>query len=327
MFSKEVLDCCSVIKIANLMPRKLNLADSNSVVRDGFLFITRDSTGLKAYMNLGFEPTQAEKDSLHNFLASWGGGEKSDVHNTILEMEFPGFVIPFYERINSIPGCRVDPNVFHSKGDVYVSVEYHRSVAKEVNDIIIDFLTKDHIFSKNFIYSGPQPKGLPYLLELYAKNGNSLEQFLLVSTAWKYHPEEIRKQNEGVMQNLGKYVPKEFSDGGSQKLIFKTEVPSIKGNAKSEVVSQEDNLVEFQIKSKFFMDFSNEVIKRYTGPIFLQLEITLEKQISYYIVENSLHIQFLKGISENWKRPARSDHINYVESLVSLNDALSNENP
>ena len=104
MFSHETLDSCTVIIIEKLMPRKLNLADSNSIVKDGFMFISRDSEGLKAYMNLGFEPTQNEKDALHNFLASWGGGEKSSVHNTILEMEFPEFVIPFYERINAIPG-------------------------------------------------------------------------------------------------------------------------------------------------------------------------------------------------------------------------------
>ncbi len=321
MFSHEVLDSCTVIIIEKLMPRKLNLADSNSIVKDGFMFISRDSGGLKTYMNLGFEPTQAEKDALHNFLASWGGGEKSSVHNTILEMEFPEFVIPFYERINAIPGCRVDPNLFHSKGDIYVNVEYNKAVAKEVNDIITEFLIKDHLFSKRFIYSGPQGKGLPYLLQLFSRNGNSLGDFLVVKTAWRYDSEQIKRQNEGIVQNLGKYVPKEFSEGQIQKLIFKTEVPAIKGSARSEIVSMDDNLVEFQIKSKFFTDFSNEVIKRYTGPIFLQLEITLEKQISYYIVEKSLQIQFLKGITENWKKPARADHVNLIEEVVSLDEA------
>lgn len=322
MFSNEILDSCTVIKIENLMPRKLSLAEANSVVRDGFLFISRDSEGLKAYMNLGFEPNQHEKDGLRNFLMSWGGGEKSEVHNTILEMEFPQFVIPFYERLNAIKGCRVDPNVYHSNGDVYVCVEYHRSIAKEVNDVVTDFLVRDHLFTKSFIYCGPQIAGLPYLLQLYARSGNSLSNFLLVKTAWKYDPEQIKTQNEGVLLNMGKYMPKEFAEGQREKLVFRTESQTIRGDLKGDVVSRDDNIVEFQVKSKFFLDFSNEVIKRYSGPIFLHLEITPEKQLSYFIVEKALQIQFLKGLTENWGRPARADHVNFIESVMSLDEVV-----
>lgn len=322
MFSNETLDSCTVIKIDNLMPKKLSLADANSVVRDGFMFISRDSRGLKAYMNLGFEPTEHEKEGLRNFLMSWGGGEESEVYNTILELEFPQFVIPFYERLNAIPGCRVDPNVYHSNGDVYVSVEYHRSIAKKVNDVITEFLVRDHLFSKRFVYSGPQSPGLPYLMQLYARNGNSLGNFLLIKTAWMYDPEQIKTQNEGVLLNMGKYLPKEFSEGQSEKLIFRTEDRSIKGNSKGDVVSQEDNLVEFQVKSKFFIDFSNEVIKRYSGPIFLHLELTQGKQSSYYVVEKTLQIPFLKGLTENWNKPARADHVNFIESVISLDEVI-----
>ncbi len=322
MFSNETLESCTIIKIENLMPKDLGLSEGNSVIRDGFMFIFRDGKGLRAYMNLGFEPTEAEKESMSNFLMTWGGGEHSEVHNTILEMEFPEFVKPFYERLNAIPGCRIDPNVYHSSGDVYVSVEYNRSVAKEVNHTITDFLIRDHLFSKKLIYSGPQNSVLPCLLQMYASNGNSLGNFLLVKTVWEFDPEQIKGQNDGVLQNVGTYVPKEFSEGQKEALIFKTGGSELKGNSKGQVVSKEDNIVEFNVKSRFFMDFSREVIRRYSGPIFLHIELAEERQVSYYIVERELQIPFLKGLTEYWGKPVRSDHVNYIETAFSLEDAI-----
>lgn len=322
MFSNETLDYCTVIKIDNLMPKKLSMADANSVVKDLFLFIARDEGQLKAYMNLGFEPTNSEKEGLRNFLSSWGGSEHSEVHNTILEIEFPKFIIPFYERLNEIPGCRVDPNVFHSHGDVYVSVEYNRNITKQVNDSITDFLIRDHIFTKKLVYSGPQPHGLPYLLQLYAKNGNELGNFVVVKTVWKHELDHIRVQNQGVLQNMGNYVPKEFSGGNSEVLIFRTDSADIKGDVESKVVSPTDNLVEFRVKSNFFSDFSNEVIKRYSGPIFLQIVQSRDRQESYYVLEKELQIPFLKGLTEHWSRPARSNHVNYIELVNSLEEVV-----
>lgn len=323
MFSNETLDHCTVIKISKVMPKKLIIVDPNSELRDQFLFVARDKSGLKVYMDLGFEPTPIEKETLKGFLKTWGGSENLKTDNTILEIEFPKFLVPFYENLSAIPGCRVSPNMLHSHGDVYLNIEFDKSVIRRVNDAVLDFLAKDHLFPKELIYSGPQNNGLPYLLRLYEKFGNHLGDFVLIKTVWEYDVDQIKAQNQGVLQNNGNYVPKQFSNEPFDFLIFRMYDFQIRGGAQYSVINPSKNLVEFQVKSSFFSDFFNEVIKRYTGPIFFHIEIKDEKQISYYLVDKKTHISFIKGIKEHWKKPARSDHVNYIEAVESLDEALN----
>ena len=87
MFSNEVLDHCTVIKISKMMPKRLSVADHNSELMDQFLFIAKDQFGLKSYMNLGFAPTKIEEKTLEDFLKTWGGSEHYGIRNTILEVE------------------------------------------------------------------------------------------------------------------------------------------------------------------------------------------------------------------------------------------------
>ena len=323
MFCTETLDTCTIIKIENLIPKKLSLADANSVLKDGFILVAKEGSSYKCYLNLGFEPTTIEKEGLKKFLMSLGRINNSEVRNTILEIDFPGFIAPFFEALNSIPGCCVNPNMFHSNGAVYISVEYHHSVTKQVNDLVTKFLIEDHIFPKEFIYSGTQKGQLPYLLQLYAKSGNDLGDFLLVKTVWLFEANEIETQNEGVLMNRGSYILKQFTDGERETLIFKTDTSDMKGQVEGKVISREENLVEFSVKSHFFQDFSNEVIKKYSGPIFLHTELSPQKQVSYYIFEKELQSAFLKGIISHWNRPARSEHKNYIEMVESL-DRVAN---
>ena len=322
MFSNGVLDHCTVIKISKMMPKRLSVADHNSELMDQFLFIAKDQFGLKSYMNLGFAPTKIEEKTLEDFLKTWGGSEHYGIRNTILEVEFPKFLVPFYENLTAIQGCRMSPNVLHSHGDIYVCLEYDKSLIKRVNDAVLDFLTEDHLFPKEIIYSGPQIKGLPYLLKLYEKFGNPLGNFVLIKTVWEYDAEQIKTQNQGVLQNNGNYVPKEFSNGPLESLICRLDDSQIGGTAQFSIIDPSNNLVEFLVKSSFFSDFFNEVIKRYTGPIFFHIERKLEKQISYYLVEKELQIPFLIGIKEHWNKPARSDHVNYIESVESLDEVV-----
>lgn len=323
MFSNETLRNCTIIRIQNLLPKKIKISDVNSELKDGFMFLARDESRLLAYENLGFFPTKLETDILKKFIKNSGGGESVEVRNEVLEMELPSFLTPFYSEIETIPGCRVSPNLLRIGGDVFFTIEYHETVRKQVSDAVMRFISADHIFDKKLVYTGKQGDKLPYVLQLYEQNGNDLDNFFMITTVWEFDPEQIRSQNSGVFQNIGNYVPKCFVNDSRDKLIFKTESLEIKGEGKYVVIDENERIIEVEIKSKFFSDFYNEVIRKYSGSIFCHMEVSQTMQTSYYIVDMKYQNLFLKGIHNNWKRDARSDHTNYISSARKLSDCLN----
>lgn len=322
LFSFETLNSCSVIKIIDLLPRKFHTSGSDSDLSDSFLFLSRTESKLLVYQNLGFDPTDAEVRNLKEFVRTWGGGEGVEVQNGVLEMELPSFLLPFENEIDSIPGCRISPNLLRIKGDVYIAVEYHDTVSERVGKTLMNFISKNHIFKKELVYTGKQTHGVPYILGLYRDNGNSLDNLFMISTVWEFKGDQIVYQNQGVFQNTGNYVPKCFVNGKKDKLIFKTENPGVLGNLEYDSVDENEHIVEINVSSRFFSDFYNEVIRKYSGPIFCQMEVSKTRQTSYYIVEMSHQTLFLTGLLNNWKKEARADHVNYIDFLGKLTDFI-----
>lgn len=323
MFSNETLKNCTIIRIQNLLPKKIKISDVNAELKDSFMFLARSDSRLLAYENLGFAPTKLETDILKKFIRNWGGGENVEVRNEVLEMELPSFLTPFHAEIDKIPGCRISPNLLRIGGDVFLTIEYHDTVRKQVSDTVMRFLSADHLFDKKLVYTGRQEGKLPYILKFYEQNGNDLDRFFMITTVWEFNPEDIRKQNNGVFQNSGSYVPKCFVNDSRDKLIFKTESLEIQGEGRYEVIDQDEKIVEIEIKSKFFSDFYDEVIMKYSGSIFCHMEVSKTRQVSYYLVDMNYQNLFLKGIQNNWKREARADHINYISSARKLSDYLN----
>lgn len=318
MFSYETLRRCSVIQIHDLLPKKIKTSDFNSSPRDGFLFLARTESKLLVYQNLGFEPTEIEIKNLKKYISTWGGGENAEISNGVLEMELPSFLIPFENELNSIPGCRISPNLLRIEGDVYLTVEYHDTVNREVSEAIMKFISGDHLFKKKLIYTGTQSDGLPYILKLYKENGNSLDNLFMITTVWEFEENQIKTQNLGVFQNTGNYLPKCFVNGVKDELIFKVDNLEILGSANYRVVDAEEKIVEMEVTSRFFSDFYNEVIRKYSGPIFCHMEVSETEQTSYYLVEMDHQTLFMKGLLNHWKKDARVDHKNYIKSAEKL---------
>lgn len=322
MFSTETLPKCTIIKIHDLLPKKINTREIKSTLKDGFLFIAGVNGKLLVHQNLGFEPNQIEKEHLKKYISTWGGGESVDILNGVLKMELPSFLMPFYNEIDSLPGCRIYPNLLRIGGDVYICIEYHGSVSKQISRIAMEFLAEDHLFRKELIYSGPQEEKLPYLLGLYRDSGNSLEDFIVIKTVWEFDPADLRNQNQGVFQNTGSYIPKCFVHDSTDRLIFRKNREQILGNAPYAVVDQSERIVEFEVVSKFYSDFYNEIISRYCGPIFMHMEVTPTKQFTYHIIEKKQEAAFIKGMAHHWKQNARSSHVNYIDVAESLPSLL-----
>ncbi len=322
MFSSETLPRCAVIKISDLLPKRIRVFDNSNDLKDGFLFLGKTGKKLLVYQNLGFDVTEQDREHLKKFILTWGGGETVEIRNGILEMELPSFLVPFLNEINSIAGSRVSPNLLRISGDVHICIEFHDAARVKVSEAVMEFASRNHIFEKNIVYMGKQPAEMPYLLKMYADSGNSLKDLTLVTSVWEFTDEEVAKQNLGVFQNQGSFVPKYFIDDTQDKLIFRLDNPQVLGNGKYETVDPSDNMVEIAVTSKFFSDFYNEVIKGYSGPLFYQAEVTGKSLATHFLVESELTSQFVKGIRNHWKREVRADHRNFIHSLQKFDSFL-----
>ncbi len=318
MFITETLDKCTVIRIHNLVPKKIKTPDFNSELKDGFLLMVRDKEKLIAFQNLGFTPTDAEKAHLKQYVSTWGGGEQVDVKNGVLEMELPIFLKPFIESINNIPGCRISPNLLRIGGDVYLSVEYTQISTGRVNQVILDFINIDHLFRKNLIYSGSQGGRIPILLKIYQEAGNTLEDFTMITSVWEMDKSHQADQNLGVFTNLGTYVPKSLINDSNDLLIFRKSEPNITGNAEYTVADPDNNIVEFKVTSKFFSDFYNFIIRNYSGPIYMHPVVTRNRHTTYFIIEGAKVNLFLSGLYNHWSTESRKDHVNYIGGVERL---------
>lgn len=320
----KTLGKTTIIMIHNLMPKKIVAKDTDSSLKDGFLFMVKEKDRIMALQNLGFDPTEAELNHLRKHISAWGGGETVLVENGVMQMEIPQFLAPFVEKIRNIPGCRVAPNLLRIQGDVYICLEYPDALTEEISKAVLEFLTTDHLFEKKLIYSGYNNQGIPYLLKLYKEHGNKLSDFSLITNVWEFDPKTKQSENQGVFTNLGSFLPKCFMDGKKDQLIFKLEKKVITGNATHEIVDPDNNIVEFAISSSFYSDFCNQVLKKYSGPVFMHLLVTENKLITRNIIKAQHQNLFLKGLQAHWSLNPRKHHKNYVDSVINLEEAIKN---
>lgn len=317
---------CTVIKIENLLPKRLRGADIEYIGKFGFLMLSVVNGRMLVVQNIGQQIPDIEIRNIGEFVKKWGGGETINFSNGVLEMELPSFLIPFHDEINSIPGCRFSPNILRVDGDVYITIEFHRSSRIKVGESVLNFLGSEHLFRKELVYHGNRNNDLPFILQLYSKSEKGLEDLFVIQTVWNLENEDLRLQNNGIFQNRGTFIPKSYSNSEYDHLIFKADSDKLLGDGLAEIVDRKENLFEVRIKSKWFTDFYNEIIRRYSGPVFATMTVTEKDLATTYVIERAQQSQFLTGLKNFWMKPARVSHRNYIMSAFSLKDIYLKSN-
>ena len=238
--------------------------------------------------------------------------------SNIIRMSIPDFQGQFYNDINDIPGCRVSPITLQRAGSVYVSIEFHESQSQKVSERILDFVTEEAPYERNLVHYGLNPSDLPYLLNLYLSFGNAPGNLALVKTRWTINREGIASENQGIFQNSGIFVPKQFVDDESDRLIWRMDQPGIIGDAPHTVVDESEHIVEINVRSRFFSDFYANVIRGYCGAIFTGLKCENGTLVNYFIVERQALQRFLEGLNRHCNLPARKHHSNYLVEVDDL---------
>jgi hypothetical protein len=212
----------------------------------------------------------------------------------------------------------MSPVTLQRAGSVYVSIEFHESQSQKVSDRILDFVTEEAPYERNLVHYGLNTSGLPYLLNLYLSFGNAPGNLALVKTRWAINKEEIASENQGVFQNSGIFIPKQFVDDESDRLIWRMDQPGIMGDAPHTVVDESEHIVEINVRSRFFSDFYANVIKGYSGAIFSGLKCENGTLVNYFIVERQALQRFLEGLNRHWNLPARKHHSNFLAEVDDL---------
>ena len=313
-----ILGNCAVLELHGVQPKYLKIGQMRMGEQDHFHVIGRERGKWFFYRRIKEQLTPEEKKLLAERISSLNMVIDPSSPSNIIRMSVPDFQGQFYDDINDIPGCRVSPITLQNDGNVYVSIEYEESQSQKVSDRVLDFVMEEAPYERSIVHFGSNPNDLPYLLNLYLSLGNSLGNLSLVKTRWIIDRERIDSENQGIFQNSGVFIPKQFVDDESDRLIWKMNQQPIKGNAHYAVINESKHLVEMNVRSRFFSDFYANVIRGYSGAIFSGLKCEESTLTSYFIVERHATERFLGGLHSHWNLPPRKQHNNYLVEISDL---------
>ena len=318
MWSTEVLENFAIIRLKNRFPKSLNLASFSFNLENKFFFSILKDGQLYMYRNLGKNLSEIESFNLKR-TKEFQDYEMNIIQNSVLQISVKSDVFAFFNHLNSLKGCRVNPNVLSNSQDAYIQTDFSDEAKDQVSKLLLDLMSSN-IKMVEIIAFGKHSGGIPYLLELFTDFGGELSDLFLIKTEWHLDTVSREKENSGVFLNEGKFVPKYFTNTNKDILIFKLETPDYKETLSLKVFSQGTNIVEMEANTTFFSDFYKEVIETYYGTIFYEAEIHDNVLTSYYIVDENLSTTFLLGLQRHWSIPKRKDHHNVLVAAMNLTD-------
>lgn len=268
------------------------------------------------YRNLGINLTEIDLANIAE-TSEFNRESMSVIGNSILRVEADNYFMGILNRINKIAGCRVNPNILSHSRDAYVQIEFSVNSEQKVSKLLLEAIPKMPMKGE-LIYMGRQPENMPYIVKLFTEMGGSISDFFLVITEWHMQKEDMENKNSGVFMNKGRFIPKYFTSGINDTLIFRAESADVKSRSEINVVDRSSGLFEMETETHFFTDFNREVVRSYFGSLFYEAEVHGNVLTSYYVIDRKLSSLFLTGLERHWALPTRKDHYNVVTSAMSL---------
>lgn len=321
MMGEPLLDHCAIIEIKNIIPDRIKFTDLKFERKDRFLFLVNVDGGWFVHQNAGRTLTEKEISALNEYLKGIDGAASANSSGEMLQVSVPEVLWPTLDKITNIPGCRISPNLLQKDESIFVILEFIESANREVSDAVIEFVSQPLNIKKTLIYFGKDSEGSKFLT-YFRPTGLKSNKFILARTVWDFDDKAATQENQGVFQNKGVFVPKYFSPDGSITMIARLENKEILGNAKYRLVDQTKNVSELTFNSHFMKDFYQNVIERYSGPIFYKLIVSDHKMNNFFVIEKEFSDQFFRAISRHWSMPYRAEHFNRIEQVEDLDSLL-----
>ncbi len=322
LWSNQVLNKCTIIRIDDLFPRGVYLSEVHYGFDNIFMLLIRENGIYTLYKDIGYTMSEAEMVHFNNTLEMWDKDFVSFKNNSIVQIILPESFQDFIDGINNIGGARISPAVLILEGNMYLQIEFDESVNFEVSRKILDIRRTMNSFTITPVYYGKQSEESTFLFTMYLENEDKSSNMQVVCTKWQITTEERVEQNMGVFQNAGFFLPKYFGNENGVVLLFRGNEAEMLGDFDYKLINKKTNLFEVYVKSNFMKDFYRDVIEQYYGATFFMLEVNHSEVICYYIVEKNLISNFYAGIERHWQEVSRNKHSNFVDSVKDLNEIV-----
>ncbi|MGC9294454.1 MAG: hypothetical protein ACP5E8_04175 [Thermoplasmata archaeon] len=212
--------------------------------------------------------------------------------------------------------------------DVLIAIKYPETVASAVDDLYFEYINSVNYNVEIVTLEKEHEGDIPSFFKFHNIINIDYSRLLMIKTVWNMKMDESRNENEGIFQNEMTFKPKFFDPESSPlygEIVANLKEKEIKGRAEFKIISnsEEGRLIEFRIKSKWFYDFYNDVVRPLNGPFFYW-GYSNGKNVheNYYIIPIRNEIEFLKGISKHWGEQSRAHHNNVITYVEPLNEVV-----
>lgn len=315
MWDSEVLSNCIVVRIKGRIPKIAGLHGREIKLDNTFFLRGLEGDKMFLYRNLGDRLSDNEKKIIEGETGNDSG--VSVIGDSILKLSVLDYFEEIINMINEIPGFRAHPCVLFHSSDMYLQIDYDED-SLEMNSEAVMKIVNSLTEKNEIVYIGKHPANFPYLIKLYKEFGCNMSDLTLVQTEWTMTEEEIEKENNGVFQNNGILIPKYFTNGEQDTILFRLALPEVKGNVNFVPANNSGNLIEMKLESKFFSDIYREIIMSYFGTLFYQAEVKNGTLTSNFVIDTSLLNQFLLGLKRHWGIDTRRSHDNVISTVKKL---------
>ncbi|MCL4412961.1 MAG: hypothetical protein M1526_06385 [Candidatus Thermoplasmatota archaeon] len=237
----------------------------------------------------------------------------------------------FLDSLIRTPGVIVYSIVMLGENDTLFAFKYSNTEAEAVTKLLTEPMSHQSLGFEVLYINDERLGKLPGFFKFASYVSLNFSDFVLVSTKWEISPDNIKNQNEGIFQNEMYFKPKFFGESLSPiygQLVTAVKGEEIKGNSKFRLVGKRDEgkNVEFDVRSYWFNDFYNKVIRNINGAFTYWGYCDGKGEVdNYYVIYENVLRDFLLGIKMLWGAEARMNHYNYITTVSNLDSVATSE--
>ncbi len=256
-----------------------------------------------------------------------GNNIEIGLENKIIRRGLTAASNDFLDTLANTEGVIIYSVALMGLNDTIIGIKFPESVSLKVSDLILNYINSAPFDVEILKMEKENDDDMPSFFKFHNLVKFDYSKLILIKTRWEMISEEVKDQNEGIFLNEMKFTIKLF-DPESAPIIgeFPSDVSpkDVKGNSKFKIIGgNTGKIVEFDIKSKWFHDFYEDVIKPTSGPFFYWGYSDGKGNIdNYYIIPERNQVLFLKGLKKHWSEPSRANHKNMIMIIENLKETI-----
>ena len=142
MWSTEILENFAIIRLKDRFPKSLNLPSFSFNLENKFFFSILKDGQLYLYRNLGKSLSEIEIFNLKK-TKEFQDYEMNVIQNSVLQINVKSEVFAFFNQLNSLKDCRLNPNVLSNSQDAYIQIDFSDEAKDQVSKLLLDLMSSN----------------------------------------------------------------------------------------------------------------------------------------------------------------------------------------